>query len=110
MSEISKPAVLLNAENFDRGLLVDDEWMAGISKENDEFLAYVVNHTEGALVARQSFRSLPDALAALNRIPRSWRFEATGGCSGERCGEGKCKGQACRIYSGPKKTDSRPCL
>jgi hypothetical protein len=109
MSEVSKSSVLLNPENFDRGLLVDDEWMAGISKENDEFLAYVVNHTEGSLVARESFKELPDALAALNRIPRTWHFEATGGCAGDRCGEGKCKGEACRVYSGPKKTASRSC-
>jgi hypothetical protein len=110
MSERPNTVAHLTSENFEKGLLVDDVWMAGISKENEEFLAYVVDHTEGALVARQLFTALPEALAALNRIPRAWRFEATGGCSGDRCGEGKCKGEACRIYSGPKKSDSSPCV
>jgi hypothetical protein len=109
MPEKSISTSQLTAENFEKGLLVDDIWMAGISKENEEFLAYVVDHTEGSLVARQAFSALPEALAALNRIPRAWRFEATGGCSGDRCGEGKCKGEACRIYSGPKESGSSSC-
>jgi hypothetical protein len=95
--------LLLQPGNFERGFLVDDQWMAGISRETDGFLAYVVDHREGGLIARQTFSKLDDALAALNRLPRSWRFETTSGCSGERCGEGKCKGSSCRIYRGPEK-------
>lgn len=89
-------------ENHEKGMLIDDEWMAGISSEGEDFSAFVVDHRSGELVAKQDFQDLDRAINALNQIPRPWRFEATGGCSGDRCSEGKCKGSGCKIYSGPK--------
>jgi hypothetical protein len=97
-----QPAVL-NAKNYDRGMLIDDEWMAGISKDSEGFSMFVVDHAGGEVLFHSLFPALDDALAAVNQIPRGWRYEATGGCSGERCGEGKCKGEGCKIYSGPRK-------
>lgn len=87
-------------ENHEKGMLIDDEWMAGISKEPEGFSVFVIDHVKGALLAQQTFPELEPALGAVNQIPRDWKFEATGGCSGERCGEGKCKGTACKIYAG----------
>ena len=96
-------------ENHEKGMLVDDEWMAGISKEPEGFSAFVVDVRSGAVVAHQTFAELEPALAAVNQIPRDWKYEATGGCSGDRCGEGKCKGEGCKIYSGPKRTEGSKC-
>jgi hypothetical protein len=93
-------------ENHEKGMLIDDEWMAGISKEIEGFSVFVVDHRAGSLIAQQTFPSLEPAIDAVNQIPRAWKFEATGGCSGERCGEGKCKGEACKIFSGPKASGS----
>ena len=86
-------------ENHEKGMLIDDEWMAGISKEAEGFSVFVVDHQSGSVVAQQNFPDLDPALAAVNQIPRAWKYEATGGCSGDRCGEGKCKGEACKIFS-----------
>ena len=89
-------------DNHEKGMLIDDEWMAGISKEPEGFSVFVIDHRSGAVIAQQSFTDLDPAIAAANQIPRGWNFEAAGGCSGERCGEGKCKGEACKIFSGPR--------
>ena len=89
-------------ENHEKGMLIDDEWMAGISKESEGFSVFVIDHRDGSLVAHQNFSTLDLAIAAVNQIPRVWKYEATGGCTGDRCGEGKCKGEGCKIYSGPK--------
>jgi hypothetical protein len=95
-------------ENHEKGMLIDEEWMAGISKEAEGFSAFVIDHRNGSVIAQQTFEDLDAALSAVNQIPRAWKFEASGGCSGERCGEGKCKGEACKIYVGPKKADCDP--
>lgn len=96
-------AARLDPKNFDRGMLIDDEWMAGISKDPEGFSAFVVDHADGSYLFHSVFPSLEEALTAVNQIPRAWRYEATAGCSGDRCAEGKCKGEGCKIYSGPKK-------
>ncbi len=89
-------------ENFEKGMLIDDEWMAGISSEAVGFSVFVVDHRDGSVIAQQIFSEIEPALVAVNQIPRAWKYEATGGCSGDRCGEGKCKGTGCKIYSGPR--------
>lgn len=73
--------------------------MAGISREPDGFSAFVIDHRTGSVIAQQVFPALDPALAAVNQIPRSWKYESTGGCSGELCGEGKCKGEACKRFA-----------
>ena len=95
------PAKLLPT-NFEKGMLIDDECMGGVSKEIEGFSVFIVDHVEGAALFHEIFPSLDAALHSLNSFPRAWRFEATGGCSGERCGEGNCKGEGCKIYVGPK--------
>ncbi len=90
----------ITAQNFERGMLIDDEWMAGVAKEAEGFSVFVVDHATGAVIAQQSFRELEEAISALNQIPRAWKYEATGGCAGDRCAEGKCKGTGCKIFTG----------
>jgi hypothetical protein len=96
-------------ENHEKGLLIDDEWMAGISKEPEGFSVFVVDHRSSALIAQQIFPELDLALAAVNQIPRGWKFESANGCSGDRCADGKCKGEGCKIYIGPKKASATSC-
>lgn len=72
-----------------------------------QFAAFVMNHVTGETVGYREFVTLDEALAVLNGIPRAWKFESTSGCSGERCGEGKCKGSACKIFT--PKADSSTC-
>lgn len=88
---------LLTADNYHKGFLVDDEWMAGVSpdpKQPETFLAFVLRHTTGEYLGCHQYSDLSEALSAVNRIPRTWRYEKAGGCGG--CGEnGKCGGGNC---------------
>lgn len=98
----------LTRENYTQGFLIDDECMAGITDEKDAsgalrgYSAFVMNTESGEYLGFQTFESLDMALHALKQIPRNWVFESTSGCGGERCGEGKCKGEACKLFNGGK--------
>jgi len=96
----------LTAENFRSGFLIDDECMAGITEEEHDghpsFSAFVLNHVSGEYLGYRPYKLLIEALDALSQIPRDWVFESTSGCGGERCGEGKCKGSACKLFNGEK--------
>jgi hypothetical protein len=91
----------LDERNYEKGFLVDDELLAGISRSEDPalpFIAYVLQHTTGEYLGYEPYPSLEKALQALQRIPRDWTFETFGGCQGTRCAEGKCKGESCRHF------------
>lgn len=96
----------LTRENFSKGFLIDEECMAGVTEEVDPttksriYSAFVMNHVSGEYLGFQRFSEIDAALTQLNSIPRAWVYESTSGCGGERCGEGKCKGEACRLYNG----------
>lgn len=84
---------LLTPENYAQGMLVDEELMAGITRHPENpglFVAFVLQHTTGEYLGYQPFALLEDALATLNRIPREWFFEKTGGCAGCGKGDGSC--------------------
>jgi hypothetical protein len=106
MTHPASTRATLDARNYAKGMLIDDEWMAGISKDQAGFSLFVVNHIDGEALFHRTFLSLEEALDAVNQIPRPWRYESTGGCSGERCGEGNCKGEGCKIYVPPKNGSS----
>lgn len=91
----------LTEQNFNQGFLVDEELMAGVTENPDQpgtYAAYVLRHTTGEYLGHQSCATLGEALALINRIPRAWVFEATKGCDGSTCEEGKCKGEGCRAF------------
>lgn len=100
------PFMPLHKENYQRGFLIDDHWMAGVADDPDFpgcFLAYVVDHPSGEMISTHRFNSLEEALRALQRLNRRWVFQSTqncgdDGCSGEKCGPDKCKREACSIY------------
>jgi len=98
----------LSPANFEKGFLIDETWMASVSKSSDGpgYAAFIIDHTEGETLAFRTFENLDQALAWVNAIPRKWTYETTsgcgdGGCSGEKCGPSKCKKEACSIYVPP---------
>jgi hypothetical protein len=92
---------LLNKDNYQKGFLVDEELMAGISEDSAHpgtYNAFVLRHTTGEYLGYQPFTDLEIALRSINQIPRSWVYEASGGCGGGNCGDGGCSvegGKAC---------------
>ena len=97
---------LLTADNFSKGMLIDDECMGGVTTDPQIpgfYAAFIVAHQTGETLGYHQFDSLDDALTAINSIPRQWHYEATGGCSQGNCKGGNCgkSGGGC----GKKKSD-----
>jgi hypothetical protein len=97
--------MLLNADNYSKGFLVDEELMGGVTKNPEregQFVAFVLRHTTGEYLGYRPFSNLDDALAAINDVQRSWRYENTSGCGGDQCGEGNCSvknGGSCKMVA-----------
>jgi len=92
------PTSKLSLENYQKGFLIDDQWMAGISEDPDQagcYWAFIVNHQSGEYVTAHSYSKIDDALIALNRVDRPWNFEATKSCGGGNCGNGSCGKENC---------------
>src|SRR5438309_270917 len=80
-------------DNFNKGFLVDEELMAGITEVPEApgtFNAYVVRHTTGETLGLQSFSNLFEAIRTINDIPREWAYEAISKCGGGNCSKGGC--------------------
>jgi hypothetical protein len=94
-------AHLLTPENFQKGFLIDDEQMAGVSEDEGRFVAFVMNHATGECAGSWVFSDLNMALSSINAIPRSWAYEASSECGGGSCEDGGCgKGpcqQSCQV-------------
>lgn len=89
-------AMSLNEINYEKGFLMDDTWMGGISKNPNrpgEYVAFIMNHLEGVLVAQHESKTLNDALELMNSVKRDWKFVGASGCGG--CQSGKCNSGAC---------------
>lgn len=92
---------MLTAQNFEKGFLVNETLMGGISQqESGVYLAYIVDHEEGGLVYEHEFPTLDLALNALNSMEKTWAFESTKSCDSEDCGKpgGGCKGSSCKAF------------
>jgi len=102
---MSAEAHALTSENYQKGFLIDEEWMGGIAEEARQpgvFAVFILQHTTGEYVDYRVFQGLDLALSSINSVPRPWKFEATSGCGGGECGsedggcgKGKCK-QSCQ--------------
>jgi uncharacterized membrane protein YgcG len=94
--------MLLTAENYSKGFLVDDELLGGVTQHPEQpgtYVAFVLRHTTGEYLGYQPFTDLEEALAVINRVKRSWTYEKTGGCGGQ--GGGGCDGSGgCGGHSG----------
>ena len=92
---------LLTPENYQRGFLIDDECMAGVSEDADQpghFAAFVLSHVTGESIGYEIFPNLDLALCSINSVQRGWKFEASsacGGCEDGSCGKGACS-QSCQ--------------
>ncbi len=65
--------------------------MGGVAEhptETGQFLGYVLRHTTGEYLGYEAYPTLDDALEALNRIPRDWKYEKSSGCGS--CSDGNC--------------------
>jgi hypothetical protein len=85
--------MLLTAENYASGFLVDAETIAGVTQVGDGgaacFAAYVSHALTGETLQYQEFARLDEALAHLSAIDRPWAYEAVG-CTkkAKSCGGG----------------------
>lgn len=98
---VNKTPMALTLENYKKGLLVDDQLMAGVTDHPEQpgkVVAFILDHGTGEYLAFHPFEAAEQALAALNGIKRSWKYEATGGCGKGDCaksGTGACPGGLC---------------
>jgi len=101
---------MLTLENWTKGFLLDDEWLAGVCEEESQgagapaaYAAFIVSHETGNSVGYHVFRDLQTAMDSVNALPRSWKFESSSECGdcghgsedGEGCGKGACH-QTCQ--------------
>lgn len=90
--------MLLTQGNYSRGLLIDEQWMGGVSESPDKagsFVAFVIDQASGDYLAYQTFDQLEAALESINRLPRQWTFDSIGACGGGNCGQGQCVAGKC---------------
>jgi hypothetical protein len=73
--------MLLNAQNYKAGFLIDDEFIGGVTEMADGlYSAYVSHYLTGETLAYQEFERVEPALEFLASLPQQWAFEAVG-CS-----------------------------
>lgn len=97
--------MLLNAENYSKGFLIDEELMAGVTEHPavpGSFVAFVLRLETGEYLGYENYATLGEALAAIDVIPRAWVYEKTAGCGEGACGEGHCGQGECGTGSCPK--------
>lgn len=90
----------LDVVNYEKGFLMDESWMGGISKNParpEEYIAFIMNHCDGEYVAYHECKTLDQALSLLNSVQREWKFEGSSSCGG--CQSGKCNTGACHKLS-----------
>jgi hypothetical protein len=83
----------LTLENYQRGFLIDEELMAGVTEDASkpgQFVAFVLRQETGEYLGFQSYPELKLAIDSINRIERAWAFESSKGCGGGSCSSGAC--------------------
>jgi hypothetical protein len=101
----------MTADNFKTGVLMDHEWMAGVTEDpqsHNNYLLYVINYLEGEYLLYTTHNTLESALSRLAQIDRGWKFE-----SFSRCGNGNCKNNdqgSCTQGGCKAKTDANECV
>jgi hypothetical protein len=90
---------LLNQDNYQRGFLVDDELLAGVTQHPEKsgfYVAFVLRYTTGEYLGYDAFSDLPQAINAINQISRAWIFEALNDCGSHDCSKPGCgKAESC---------------
>jgi hypothetical protein len=86
----------LTPENYQKGFLIDEELMGGVSTMGSTHLAFVLRHTTGEYLGTQEHADLTAALKAINAVQRPWRYESSSECGGGACNEGNCGTGSCK--------------
>ena len=82
----------LTLENYQNGFLIDDEALAGVSRQTnpttgkEQYLAYVLDHLTAEHRLAQPFERAEEAIGFINSLQRRWTFESASDCGG--CGDG----------------------
>jgi hypothetical protein len=105
--------MLLTSDNYQKGFLVDEELIGGITEDPScpgSFVAYVLNHLTGEYLGYQPHPELETALQAINAVQRAWHYESVSGCGNGNCkvGADQCKGTGCKGFR-PAGRDAAPC-
>lgn len=86
----------LTPGNYQKGFLIDDELMGGVSGTENGYLAFVLHHTTGEYLGTRECSTLEEALATVNSVQRDWAFESSSQCGGGACNEGTCGTGSCK--------------
>lgn len=71
----------LTIENYNKGFLVDEETIAGVTEmAGGVYACYVSHYLTGETLAYEEFEALEPALSFLDKMNRPWSYEAVG-CS-----------------------------
>ena len=90
--------MVLTHENYQRGFLIDEELMAGVTEDASkpgQFVAFVLRQETGEYLGFQSYPELSLAIDSINQIERSWAFESSKECGGGSCTTGACGKEGC---------------
>ena len=85
--------MLLNEDNYQKGFLIDEHLMGGVSRDEKapgKFVAFILNHQDGNYLGHASCETLGEALHLLAQVKRDWKYESTSGCGGGKCSTGAC--------------------
>jgi hypothetical protein len=93
-------------DNYNKGFLMDEELMGGISEDREfpgTYQAFIVRHTTGETLGFRRFENLFEAIRTLNDVERAWEFTPVSKCGSGNCGSGNC-GKKCGAWS--RETDA----
>lgn len=94
---------------------MDDEAMGGVTEHPQTpglYTAFLVNYLTNETLGYHEYGNLAEALKAINRIERPWRFESVSDCGDGQCGsceEKTCQtGLGCAHHSVAGATEHKP--
>lgn len=85
----------MSRERYQSSFWVSGTLLAGLTQEEDGFLAYVLESETASLVQSQRFPTEAEALQYVRTLPGEWVLEDLAGCGGGKCGTGACGTSDC---------------
>jgi hypothetical protein len=102
----AKKTMQLTAENFHKGVLLDEELMAGVTAHESpgSFVAFVIHHGNAETLLYQVYSDVNEALFQIHALKRNWTFQPfSSGC------KGGCKGKSSGSCDGKKACAQKCC-
>ncbi|MBU6375311.1 MAG: hypothetical protein KGQ59_04900 [Bdellovibrionales bacterium] len=90
------PMDRLTPETYQKGFLIDEELLGGVSLIEGAYVAFVLRHTTGEYLGTQTHPTLEEALRTINAVQRKWAYESSSQCGGGACAEGNCGTGSCK--------------